>query len=115
MNIKILIFCCLLSFMTVGCSDPLSSEHLKYAGTWVSADSRVQIVITPEGRIEYSNHQPEKSSSLSAPIKSFDHNGFQAGFGPFDTEFKVSQPPTQDAQGNWFMVVDGYTLAKNIS
>ena len=72
----------------------------------------MNITITPEGRVEYSNEQPGKSSSVSAPIKSFDGDNFDAGIGPLSTEFKVTQPPKQDAQGNWFMIIDGHTLAK---
>ena len=101
-----------LAIALVGCAKPLPAEKIAYAGTWTSADSRVNITITPEGRVEYSNEQPGKSSSVSAPIKSFDGDNFDAGIGPLSTEFKVTQPPKQDAQGNWFMIIDGHTLAK---
>lgn len=101
-----------LTIMLVGCSKPLPTDKSSYAGHWLSADSRVSLEITPAGRVEYSNEQPGKSTSLSSPIKAFNENGFEAGFGPFGTEFKVSQPPSQDAQGHWFMIVDGYTLSK---
>lgn len=113
MNIKSLFACLILSLALVACSKPLPTDKSNYAGTWVSADSRVSIIITPEGRIEYSNQQPGKSTSVSSPIKSFNEQGFEAGVGPLTTEFKVTQAPTQDSQGNWFMVVDGYTLAKS--
>ena len=115
MKLKTIFLCIVLSTVLIACSHPLETEQLNYAGTWSSADSRVNLTITPEGRLEYSNNQPGKSSSLSAPIKKFNGDSFDAGFGPFSTEFKVSQPPTQDPQGNWFMVVDGFTLAKRES
>lgn len=112
MKIRQWVLCSLLSIVLFGCSKPLPADKAHYAGQWISADSRVHMTITPEGRIEYSNEQPGKSSSVSAPIKSFEDDHFNAGIGPLSTEFKVNQPPQQDAQGNWFMIVDGYTLAK---
>ena len=112
MNIKKIVLSTLLCLALVGCSKPLPADKAHFAGTWISADSRVKVMITPEGRIEYNNEQPGKSTSVSAPIKSFDGDDFNAGVGPFSTKFEVSQGPKQDDQGNWFMIVDGYTLAK---
>ncbi len=112
MYIKLWALYLVFSFSLLGCSQPLPVDKSEYAGTWISADSRVNMSITPEGRIEYNNEQSGKSTSVSAPIKSFHENGFDAGVGPFTTVFKVTQVPTQDSQGNWFMTVDGYTLAK---
>lgn len=113
MKLKTLVFCGLIGLTLIGCGKPLPNEKMDYAGTWASADSRVNIVITPEGRVEYSNQQPGKTSSVSAPLTEFEGENFKAGLGPFTTEFKVTQAPKQDSQGNWFMVVDGYTLAKH--
>lgn len=112
MKLKNLALSGLLAISLVGCAKPLPAEKVAYAGTWTSADSRVNITITPEGRVEYSNKQPGKSSSVSAPIKSFNGDNFDAGIGPLTTAFKVNQPPKQDQQGNWFMIIDGHTLAK---
>lgn len=102
----------LLAITLIGCAKPLPADKISYAGTWNSVDNRVHLTITPEGRVEYNNVQPGKSSSVSAPIKSFNGDNFDAGIGPLSTEFKVNQPPKQDEQGNWFMIVDGHTLAK---
>ena len=112
MKLRNLALGAVLAIALVACAKPLPAEKIAYAGTWTSADSRVNITITPEGRVEYSNEQPGKSSSVSAPFKSFDGDNFDAGIGPLSTEFKVTQPPKQDAQGNWFMIIDGHTLAK---
>lgn len=112
MNFKSLLLLCLFPLVLLGCAKPLPSEKMDYVGTWVSEDNRVNLTITPEGRLEYVNNQPNRQSSLSVPIKNFEGNNFNAGVGPFSTEFKVNQPPQQDNQGNWFMVVDNYTLAK---
>lgn len=112
MKLKTLILSLFLSLALIACSKPLPTDKSDYAGHWLSVDSRVSLEITPEGRVEYSNAQPGKSTSLSSPIKAFNENGFDAGVGPFTTEFKVNQPPSQNAQGQWFMTVDGYSLAK---
>ncbi|NHB57642.1 hypothetical protein G8E00_12205 [Acinetobacter shaoyimingii] len=104
--------CCILAVVLLGCAKPIPENKLDYVGSWASADNRVNLVISADGRLEYSNNQPQKSSTLSVPIKSFEGNNFQAGVGPFSTEFTVSQPPKKDEQGNWFMVVDDYLLAK---
>lgn len=112
MNFKTFLLAGFVCLTLLGCAKPLPSEKLNYVGTWVSEDNRVNMMITPEGRIEYSNNQPSRSSSLSSPIKEFNGNDFSAGVGPFSSEFKVSKPPHQDQQGNWFMVVDGNILAR---
>ena len=115
MNHKGLSLCLCLSTCLMACSKPLDADKIHYAGSWLSADSSVSLVISPEGHLEYHNQQQGKSTSLSAPIKSFETDRFKAGVRPFSTEFKVNQVPTQDAQGNWFMVVNGYILAKRRS
>ncbi len=112
MKIKSILSTLCLSIFLSGCAKPLPADKSNFAGTWQSTDGRVNISITPEGRIEYSHEQPGKSTSLSLPIKDFQGDNFNAGVGPFTTEFKVTQPPVQDDQGNWSMVVDGYTIQK---
>ena len=112
MQLKKILYVSLLCLLFVGCAEPLASDKLNYAGHWMSADSSINLTITPEGRVEYEKILPGKSTSLSAPIKSFDGDSFTAGVGPLSTEFKVTQAPHQDAQGNWFIVVDGHILSK---
>ncbi|MFH4156799.1 hypothetical protein [Acinetobacter bereziniae] len=102
----------LLSILLTACGKPLPVDKQNYSGTWQSEDGRVNLMITPEGRVEYSNKQPNSSSSVSAPISKFEGNNFSAGVGPLSTEFKVSQAPQQNAEGSWTMTVDGHVLNK---
>ena len=101
-----------ISTLLVACSKPLPTDTQNYSGTWQSEDGSVHLMITPEGRVEYSNKQPNSSSSISAPISKFEGNNFSAGIGPLSTEFKVSQAPQQTANGTWSMTVDGRVLNK---
>lgn len=96
----------------VGCAKPLPSDKQDYAGTWQSSDGRVNLIITPEGRVEYSNQQPNSSSSISAPISKFEGANFSTGFGPISTEFKVTEAPKAMPNGTWTMTVDGRELNK---
>lgn len=102
----------LLSSLLMACSKPLPADKQNYSGTWQSADGRVNLIITPEGRVEYSNKQPNSSSSVSAPITEFNGDSFSAGIGPLATEFKVSQAPKNTPDGTWTMTVDGRELNK---
>ena len=72
----------------------------------------VNLIITPDGRVEYSNKQPNSSRSISAPINEFNGDSFSAGIEPLSTEFKVSQSPIQTSAGTWTMTVDGRELNK---
>ncbi|AXQ23191.1 hypothetical protein BEN71_14400 [Acinetobacter wuhouensis] len=110
--LKKLIGLSLLSILLVACGKPLPTDKHSYSGTWQSEDGRVNLIITPEGRVEYSNKQPNSSSSVSAPITEFKGNNFSAGIGPLATEFKVEQAPLQTAEGTWTMTVDGHVLNK---
>lgn len=103
----------LISIFLMACAKPLPSDKLDYAGTWESKDRQMLLTITEEGRIQYQNDQPGKSTSLDAPIKEFKGQDFSAGFGPMTTDFVISQVPTQNEEGQWVMVVDGKTLIKH--
>ncbi|WP_228133271.1 hypothetical protein [Acinetobacter sp. Ver3] len=112
MKMKKFLGIAILSLWLVACSKPLPEDKLDYVGHWISADSRVQLNITANGRIEYSNNQLSKKTAVSAPIKQFSDTGFETGLGPINTKFIVTRQPYKDAQGNWYMIVDGHTLAK---
>lgn len=102
----------LLSILLIACSKPLPVDKKDYIGTWQSADGRISLIISDEGRLEYKNKQPNSSTSVSAPITEFSSSGFSAGLGSLSTEFKVSQAPQQTADGTWTMTVDGHQLKR---
>ncbi|RAV24096.1 hypothetical protein DQE84_17435, partial [Staphylococcus warneri] len=62
----------LLSILLTACGKQLTVDKQNYSGTGQSEDGRVNLMITPEGRVEYSNKQPNSSSSVSAPISKFE-------------------------------------------
>ncbi|SHG41350.1 hypothetical protein [Massilia sp. CF038] len=96
------------------CAKPLPPEQAAYAGTW-SAQG-VTLAIAQEGTIAYRkvdksggmNH----STSIDAPIKQFDADGFTVGVGPIETKFVVQHPPHKDGEV-WKMTVDGVELTKS--
>lgn len=112
MKLSKLFFCYILCMLLIACAKQLPAEKKAFVGTWISADSSVHITITLDGYIDYHNDLPGQISIVSAPIKSFNIEGFDTGIGPLSTTFKVNQPPRQDRQGHWYMIVNGYTLAK---
>lgn len=112
MKLSKLLVCYILSMLLIACAKPLPADKKPFAGTWISADSSVHITITLDGYVDYHNDLPGQVSMLSAPIKSFNTEGFDTGIGPLSTAFKVNQTPRKDRQGNWYMIINGYTLAK---
>ena len=110
-KIKILIGV-FLAFLLTACSKPLPADKAHFVGEWKNDNSHVNLIITPEGRVEYSNKQLGKSTSISASIQEFKDDHFNVGLWPLSTKFKVSQPPIQDEQGNWHTTVNGYELSK---
>lgn len=110
--LKKLIVIGLLSILLIACSKPLPLDKKDYVGTWQSADGRIHLNISSEGRLEYKNKQPNSSTSVSAPITEFNGSSFSAGLGSLSTYFKVTQAPQQNADGTWTMTVDGHQLKK---
>lgn len=103
-------FTILMSLLLTACSKPIPQDKLDFVGTWQSEDLNTTLVITEDGRLDYKNQEPNKSTSLDAPISEFNGTNFSAGVGPFTTEFIVSQAPTQNNDGSWSMIVDNKLL-----
>jgi hypothetical protein len=99
-----------IAVLLAACSDPLPQERREYAGDWRGAQMR--LLITPEGRCEYSRRfEGGRSSKISAPILRFDGDNIVVGVGFMNTTFVVSQPPRL-VGGHWKMVVDGVELTR---
>ena len=111
--LKRLITTCALCFALIGCSNPLPPEKQNYSGQWISQDGQTSLEISQEGRIEYNKVEPNKTTNLSSPIKEFKGDDFSVGLGPLSTDFVVTQPPQQQADGTWTMIVDGQVLIKH--
>lgn len=92
-----------------GCSKPLPADKAAYAGQW--SGPKMEMLITDEGRVDYSRDTDNGKASLKAPIKEFVGNNIVVGLGPMATTFVVSAPPHQDGE-TWKMTVDGIELTK---
>ena len=95
-----------------GCSsEPLPPAKANYAGEWRAPDMR--LLITPNGRVDYSRKTDNGTTSVTAPIQRFEGDNFVVGIGIFSTTFVVTKPPHLDG-ALWKMTVDGVELTRGI-
>jgi hypothetical protein len=98
----------LLGVLT-GCSESVPPEKTSYVGEW--KDVTMQLLITRDGSVKYERVKGSTTTRVSGPLKGFEGNDFEVGFGPFSTTFVVSKPPYREG-GGWRMVVDDVELVK---
>ena len=91
------------------CGQPVPHAKAAYVGEW-RAD-KMQIVITPDGFVQYERHDGKANTSINAPIQRFDGDNFVVGVGMLRTTFVVSSPPHRDGKA-WKMTVDGVELIR---
>ena len=91
------------------CGKPLPADKAAYAGQW--SGPKMDMLITEDGRVDYSRDNGNGTTSVKAPIKEFAGNNLVVGVGPMATTFVVSAPPHQDGE-TWKMTVDGVELTK---
>ncbi len=96
--------------MLTACGKPLPADKATYAGHWSGA--QVELVITPEGRVDYKRSTANGNTSIKSPIKEFAGNDMVVGVGPMATTFVVSAPPHREGDA-WKMTVDGVELTRN--
>ena len=108
MNVRYLVLV-FLTLLVLGCSKPLPSDKLQYAGNWQSPE--MQLLILADGSVGYKRLKSGISSSIQGPLKQFVGDDFLVGIGPLTTTFVVSQPPTE-VDGQWVMTVDGVQLTR---
>lgn len=99
----------ILAGLMTGCTKPLPSDKMAYAGEWQGP--HIYLFISPSGDVEYERQQGATTTSITGAINAFDGNSFSVGFAFITADFEVSTPPYQ-AQGQWHMVVDGEKLTK---
>lgn len=109
MNIKIAAILLFLMVLT-GCSKPLPDDKLMYAGEWQSRE--MYLLILPDGTVAYERLKNGGTTSINGPLKEFNGDNFVVGFGPFNSNFEVSEPPHL-VDGQWQMVVDGVRLTRS--
>ncbi|GGO67534.1 hypothetical protein [Bowmanella pacifica] len=109
MNIRIAALLLFLMVLT-GCSKPLPEDKLMYAGEWQSRE--MYLLILPDGTVAYERLKNGGTTSINGPLKEFNGDNFVVGFGPFNSNFEVSEPPHL-VDGQWQMVVDGVRLTRS--
>jgi hypothetical protein len=101
----------LLAALLWGCGQPVPADKAGYVGEWQERKQTMYLLITQDGSIRYKRLKGGASTSIEAPLRSFEGDDFHVGVGPFTTRFVVSTPPYQDKDG-WRMVVDGVELER---
>ncbi len=89
-------------------AQPLPPDKADYAGHWRAAG--VDLVILPEGRVEYKKREGKGTVEVSGPI-GFKGDDFVVAVMVVKTAFKVSEPP-HEVDGEWKMTVDGIELTR---
>ncbi len=99
----------LIATLFAACGIEIPENRRSYVGLWEGPGMSLEI--TSDGRLEYERRAGSATTSLSAPIKSFDRDDFVAGVWFLTTTFEVQRPPHRDGP-DWKMMVDGVELTR---
>jgi len=99
----------LLALLLPACGSPVPSVKAEYVGEW--QEKSMYLLITQDGSVRYKRLKGGASTSIEAPLRRFDGDNFEVGYGPLSTTFIVSKPPYRDGNA-WKMVVDGVELTR---
>ena len=89
-------------------AQPLPPDKAEYAGHWRGGG--VDLVIYPEGRIEYEKREGKGTVEVSGPI-GWQGDNFVVAVMVVKTKFEVAAPPHQ-VDGVWMMTVNGIELTR---
>jgi hypothetical protein len=78
---------------------------------WVSGAQTMSLKVTQDGRVLYKHVKGNATTSIDAPLRTFEGDNFIVGIPFVSTTFEVSKPPYREA-GTWKMVVDGVELTR---
>ncbi|MBS0194986.1 MAG: hypothetical protein JSR34_12180 [Proteobacteria bacterium] len=109
MRLPKILLASLLTLALVACGIAVPPEKSAYVGTWES--SNMLLKIDADGKVNYKRRDGNSTTSIDAPIKSFQGDDFVVGVGPLTTTFKVTAKPHQEGSA-WKMTVDGVELTK---
>jgi len=104
-----LIFAVMAAVLITACGEPVPPEKASYVGEW--QQPTMYLLITQDGSVKYKRLSGGTSKSIEGPLKGFNGDNFDVGFGPMSTTFIVSKPPTQNGE-KWTMTVDGVELTR---
>jgi len=91
------------------CGQPVPEDKAAYVGEWRA--QTMSLLLTQDGRVLYKRIKGGLTTSIDAPLRSFEGDNFVVGVPFISTTFEVSKPPYQEA-GTWKMVVDGVELTR---
>lgn len=89
---------------------PLPPDKADYAGRWRGGG--IDLVISPEGRVEYVKQQGKGRTEISGPLQGWQGDSFVVGVMTVKTKFEVTEPP-HEVDGAWKMTVDGVELIRS--
>jgi len=89
-------------------AQPLPPDKAEYAGHWRGGG--VDLVITAEGRADYTRREGKGTVEVSGPI-GWKGDDFVIVVMVVKTAFDVSEPP-HESHGIWQMTVDGVELTR---
>jgi len=92
------------------CGDPqpLPPDKANYAGHWRGGG--VDLIIYPEGRVEYTKREGKGTVEVSGPI-GWKGDDFVVAVMVVKTMFEVDEPP-HEVDGVWMMTVRGIELTR---
>lgn len=97
----------LVLLLLTGCQGQLPPDKTHFVGLW--KNNTMSFLITKEGSVKY-ERITNMTKSVSGPIKSFTNETITVGLWFITTDFTINQPPTQDKNGLWYMIIDGEKL-----
>ncbi|MCA9707335.1 MAG: hypothetical protein KDK70_15890 [Myxococcales bacterium] len=89
-------------------AQPLPPDKAQYAGHW--RGGTVDLIIHPEGRVEYTRREGKGVVEVSGPV-GWQGDDFVVAVMVVKTKFDVSEPPHEE-DGLWVMTVDGVELTR---
>lgn len=91
-------------------SSSLPEDKHAYVGRWQGQG--VELEMTPEGEVKYVTRHGSTSKSMSAQLRKFEGDHFEAGVWVLAKAFEVTEPPAY-RNGRWSMTVNGVRLLRS--
>lgn len=95
--------------LLAACANPVPLEKSAYVGYWTAPG--MSLLITQDGSVDYRRVKGGVTTTVNAPLKTFEGDNFVVGIGLWTTTFVVSSPPREEA-GRWKMTVDGVEVSR---
>ena len=89
--------------------EEMAAFRAQFVGTWKAVG--MDLTMTKDGSLDYKRLKDGVERKVTAPIKAFRKNEFEAGMLGINTTFRIDKPPYQE-NGVWKMVIDGVELTR---